>query len=111
MTIKPIKTKNTETTGKTSEYQTHPGGKFKKGNPGRPFGSKNYETIMNEALEELARLQGIKPEELEKRIYMKGASEALKGDYSFYRDYQDRKHGRPTKTLKVEEDIVLKIDV
>lgn len=71
---------------------------FKKGqsgNPkGRPVGSKDYKTIMWEALEKIANDTGKESaEEIYKEILMKGAISARKGDYRFYKDILDRVHG------------------
>lgn len=84
-------------------------GRFVKGftaNPlGRPKGKKDYATEMDEAIEEYAKLNGMKAAEVKIRIYMKGTSEALKGDYNFFKDYMDRRHGRPVQPTTVEQTI------
>ena len=79
-------------------------GKFKEGNPGgpgRPVGKKNYETEMEEAIIEYAKLNHKTPEEIKLLIYMKGAGEAIKGEYNFYRDFMDRKHGKAKDSLDI----------
>lgn len=40
--------------GTSAEYQTHPGGQFKIGNPGRPEGSQNFTTKVRAALLKIA---------------------------------------------------------
>lgn len=70
------------------------------GNPeGRPKGKKNYETEMEEAIKEYAKLNNKTPEQVKLMIYMRGASDALKGEYNFYRDFMDRVHGKPLQRI------------
>lgn len=82
------------------------------GNPaGKPAGKKSYETEMNEAIEEYAKLNGMTPEQVKIRIYMRGAGEALKGEYSFFRDYMDRVHGKPMQPLGNADGSPLTINI
>jgi hypothetical protein len=78
-------------------------GKFAKGNPGggRTPGKKNYETEMEEAIKAYAKLNNKTPEDIKLMIYMKGAGEAIKGDYGFYKDYMDRCHGKPLQKTEL----------
>ena len=72
-------------------------GKFAKGHEklgGRTLGVINYDTEMDEAIEAYAKLNNLTPQEVKLRIYMKGAGEALKGLFPFYKDYMDRRHGQ-----------------
>jgi hypothetical protein len=48
-----------DNTEKKRAYQEKAGGKFAKGNPGKPEGTKNYLTILEEALEKQAKEEGI----------------------------------------------------
>lgn len=74
-------------------------GQLEKGsilNPeGTKLGSLHFNTEMDLAIDEYAKLNNMTSAQVKLRIYMKGAGEALKGEYSFYRDYMDRKHGKP----------------
>lgn len=68
--------------------------KGKSGNPnGRPKGQRNYATIYREALEKIAELNNLTPEELEDDIIAKAIKAARNGDYRFYKDINDRLHG------------------
>lgn len=100
-----------ESTGKEPDIVRDEKGKFTKGhsaNPnGRPKGKKDYATEMNEAIEEYAKINGLTANDVKIRIYMKGASEALQGDYNFFKDYMDRVHGRPVQPTTVEQNVNL----
>ena len=76
---------------------------FKKGesgNPnGRPKGRKDYATLFREAIIIIAELNKVDPESIEAKIVQKGLSEALKGDYRFYKDHLDRMHGQATQPI------------
>lgn len=68
---------------------------------GRPKGSLNYATKMRRAIEAVAKAQDKTPEEIEEMIYKTGLRQAMKGDYNFYRDYQDRFHGKPVQPTDI----------
>lgn len=78
---------------------------FKKGesgNPnGRPKGQRNYETIRREAIIAIGKQNNKTPNEIEEMLVAKGVSEALKGDYRFYKDDLDRTHGTATSNVDV----------
>lgn len=72
---------------------------WKKGDPspnpkGHPLGQRNYETIRREAIISIGKANGKTPEEIEEMLVAKGVSEALKGDFRFYKDDLDRVHGQ-----------------
>src|SRR3990167_215780 len=60
---------------------------------GRPKGQKNYATLRREAIIAVGKLNNKTPEEIEIMLHSKGISEALKGDFRFYKDDLDRTHG------------------
>ena len=76
---------------------------FKKGesgNPnGRPKGQRNYATIYREALKKIAEANDKTPEEIEEMMHQVGLNKALKGDYAFYRDINDRLHGKAPQPI------------
>ena len=81
---------------------------FKKGENGgahRPKGQKNYATLRREAIIELGKLNNKTPEEIEVMLHSKGLSEALKGNYQFYKDDLDRLHGTAQNNLHVDGDL------
>jgi len=72
---------------------------WKKGDPspnpgGKPVGTRNYDTIRREALIELGKKNNKTPEEIENMLIGMGLSEALGGDYRYYKDDLDRKYGQ-----------------
>jgi len=69
--------------------------------PGRPKGQRNYATIYRQGLYKLAELNGIEPDELEEKIMQKGIKKALNGDLGFYKDMQDRLHGKPMQRTEI----------
>lgn len=77
---------------------------FKKGqsgNPnGHPKGKRNFDTIYEAALQKLAKLNSTTPEDLEDEMASKAIVESRKGQFNFYRDTMDRRHG--TATQKAE---------
>ena len=88
-------------------------GQLEKGsvlNPkGKPLGKLSYLTEMNNAIEEYAKLHNMTPAQVNLKLYMKGTDEAMKGEYNFYRDHMDRKHGRPMQPLTGEDGGPIKI--
>lgn len=89
--------KDTEITENTVGKQLEPY-QFKKGqsgNPnGRPKGSKNFDTIFDEALKRIAAANSKEPDEFDIDIVAKGLEMARKGDYKFWKDLLDRRFGK-----------------
>jgi len=83
--------------GAPKEYLFKPG---QSGNPaGRPVGTKNFNTIFNEAIKKIAKTQDIDPKSIEIDLIIKGISEARGGNYQFWRDIFDRNYGKPQQKL------------
>jgi|JI10StandDraft_1071094.scaffolds.fasta_scaffold29490_6 hypothetical protein len=71
------------------------------GNPnGRPKGQRNYATIRAEAIKAIGLQNGKTPEQIEEMLLAKGISEALKGDYRYYKDELDRTHGQAKQPVE-----------
>ena len=83
--------------------QLTPFKKGQSGNPkGRPVGAKDYKTIMWEALEKIAKETGKESaDEIYKDILAKGAIQARKGQFNFYKDMLDRTHGKAEDKIDV----------
>lgn len=82
---------------------------YKKGENGgahRPLGQKNYATLRAEAIVAVGKLNGKTPEEIEIMLHAKGISEALKGDFRFYKDDLDRIHGTAPQVIKQETTLL-----
>jgi hypothetical protein len=85
--------------GAPPEYLFKPG---QSGNPaGRPKGSKNFTTLFEKAVKEVAKKLELRrnPDAVEIEIIKRGIKEALNGKYPFYKDILDRIYGQPTKTI------------
>ncbi len=83
------------------------------GNPeGRPAGSKNFSTIFEEAVKLIVREQKIPVKNPEVELVVKGLTQALKGNYSFWKDIMDRTYGSPNRSdtnvnLAIQNNIVI----
>ncbi len=101
-----------DSTGKKQEKRDE-NGRFIKGASGnmngRPKGSKNFQTEMEEAIEAYAELNNLTSADVKLRLYMKGLGEGLKGEYNFYRDFMDRMHGRAKDSINLGGEITLNI--
>lgn len=86
-------------------------GRFLPGNKlgGKTPGSKDYLTLYWEAITKIANDNQTTPEDMEGRLYRKGVAEAITGDYRFYKDVLDRKHGTAPQVIK--QDINIKEDI
>jgi hypothetical protein len=98
---------NRKTTGKTNKAGDKRGTlstatQFKEGQSGNPNGRKkgqrNFATIYREALVKIAATKGLEPDDIELALAAKALEKALKGDFKFYQDIQDRIHGKPVQT-------------
>ena len=102
---------NTELTGKAKRLANLKPA-WKKGEKvkgaGHPKGQRNYETIRREAIISIGIANGKTPEEIEEMLVAKGVSEALKGDFRFYKDDLDRTHGQAVQ--KTETSTTLKVE-
>lgn len=69
------------------------------GNPaGKKKGQRNYSTIYREALNKVAEAKGLTDDDVELALVVKGLERALRGDFKYYQDIQDRIHGKPVQT-------------
>ncbi len=80
---------------------------WKKGDPspnpnGRPKGQKNYRTLYREALISIAKAKDKTPEEIEVLLHRTGIAKALRGEFNFYKDIQDRLHGKALQKSDVK---------
>jgi len=100
---------NTETQqrkrrGAPPEYLFKPG---QSGNPnGRPKGSKNFTTLFEKAVKDVAKKLelGEDPDAVEIQIIQRGIKEALSGKYPFYKDLFDRIYGKPAEVIKLDAE-------
>ena len=84
---------------KTPKEQRVIGKPFVKDDPrinrdGRPEGTKNFSTLMDEAVDEIAKANNINKSEVWQILIKRGYSEAKDGNYPFYKDLLDRYFGK-----------------
>jgi hypothetical protein len=80
------------------------------GNPsGRPRGSRNFKTIFREAAKAVAEALRLskEPDAVLLEIVKRGIAQALRGNYSFYKDILDRLYGQAKQTIETEEKKIL----
>ncbi len=80
-------------------------GQLKKGsilNPdGKPKGTNNFETDFDEAVEEIAKENGMTRSEARKLLLKVAFKQAKDGNYSFYKDIHDRIYGHAKQSTDI----------
>ena len=66
---------------------------------GRPKGSNNFETDFDEAVEEIAKENGMTRSEARKLLLKVAFKNAKEGNYSFYKDIHDRIYGQASQKI------------
>ena len=103
-----------ESTGNLQEGR-NPDGTFKKGfsgNPaGRQEGSENFATKWRKFIEKIAEKNGITPEEVDEQLYVTAFNQAKKGKYLFFKDIQDRLHGKAVQPIQAKIDGELQVEI
>lgn len=86
-------------------------GQFIKGNNlgGRTTGSRDFNTIYKAALEKLAKENNKTPEELEDEMLAMGIVQSRKGQFHFYKDTLDRRHGKAKENIELSGELTSKI--
>lgn len=75
------------------------------GNPkGYAKGQRHYKTIFREALKRIAQQQGCDPVDVEDAIHVKAIEKAIKGDFFFYKELNERVHGKVKEYMDVTSD-------
>lgn len=76
------------------------------GGPGRPKGQLNYSTLYKQAMLNIAKANGKTLEEIEVEFQQVGLKHAFKGDFRFWKDINDRNHGKtPEQRLNVNVNV------
>lgn len=71
------------------------------GNPnGRPKGRRDFRTIFYAALERLASQSGETVDALEEQMHIAAIQQAVKGNPKFFKDLNDRIHGKAPETVQ-----------
>lgn len=72
---------------------------------GRPKGSRNFKILFEMAIEKIALKKEFKNLDLELEIVKRGIIEALKGNYSFWKDIMDRIYGKPKEQVEFKKEL------
>jgi len=106
-----VNTAGKQRNGKVNGRPFKPG---KSGNPaGRPLGSKNFTTLFEYAIKEIAKDKelgvklkrlGVNSKDIEKELVVKAVVKALGGSYHHFRDLMDRKYGKATDNIDIRAD-------
>ena len=78
-------------------------GQFVAGNTlgGRTAGSLDFKTKWNIFIDKVAKQNNMTPNEIDEQLLAVAFKKAKDGDYSFYRDTQDRVYGRPMQPTEI----------
>lgn len=96
---------NPEKTGIKQDTKFKPG---QSGNPaGRPKGSNNFETDFDEAVDEIAKENGMTRSEARKLLLKVAFKNAKEGNYSFYKDIHDRIYGQAQQKIENTGNIAI----
>lgn len=78
---------------------------------GKPKGTKSFDTLFAEAIRKIAKEKKLNMKSPETEMVVKAVVEALKGNYSYFRDIMDRRYGRPKEKLELEGELKLPVRV
>jgi len=100
---------NTEETGIKRDAE----GKFVEGTnpppgPGRPKGSKDFNTILKEAFVMIAKAKGMDANSVEIKMVMRAVLEAMSGDFRYFQYLTDRRYGKVKGVLDLMGGLDLK---
>jgi len=97
--------KKPENTGKMQAKRDNKG-KFIKGVSGNPAGkipgTKNFDTIFEEAIREIVKSKKLPIKDPEKEMMIKAVVEALKGNFPFWKALAELRYGKPKESVELE---------
>ena len=100
---------NIEITAKTDKHLFQKGDDPRRNLNGRPAGTRNFETDFDEAVDEIAKENGMTRSEARKLLLKVAFKNAKEGNYSFYKDIHDRIYGTAQNNLNVSGELTSKI--
>src|ERR1039457_6178817 len=68
---------------------------------GKKAGTLDFKTKWFNFIEKVAKQNDITPDEVDEQLLAVAFKRAKDGDYQFYRDTQDRVHGKPQTSLDI----------
>jgi ribosome biogenesis GTPase A len=93
-----------ENTEKTAGYLFQKGYDPRRNLKGRPIGTRNFETDFDEAVEEIAKENGMTKSEARKLLLKVAFKQAKDGNFNFYKDIHDRIYGKAPEEIKITPD-------
>ena len=93
--------KDPETTVKTDKHLFQKGDDPRRNLEGRPKGSRDFATDFDEAVDEIAKDNGMTRSEARKLLFKVAYKNAKDGNYSFYKDIHDRLYGTATNKTDI----------
>jgi succinylglutamate desuccinylase len=90
-----------------NSVERNPDGTFKVGHPklgGKALGTRNFETDFDEAVEEIAKENGMTKSEARKLLLKVAFKQAKDGNFNFYKDIHDRIYGKAPEEIKIIPD-------
>ncbi len=79
---------------------------------GKPNGALDFKTKWFNFIDKVAKQNDITPDEVDEQLLAVAFKRAKDGDYQFYRDTQDRVHGKPVQPFGGDDSgkpIVIKV--
>lgn len=76
---------------------------------GKPAGTKNFETLFDEAVKKVAKTKKLSSGDIEVEIIAKAIVEALKGNYAYYKDLIDRLFGKAKESIDLNHSPKIEI--
>jgi len=98
---------NNETTVKTDKHLFQKGDDPRRNLEGRPKGTRDFSTDFDEAVDEIAKENGMTRSQARKILLKVAYKNAKEGNYSFYKDIHDRIYGQAQQ--KVENSGTVKV--
>jgi len=88
-------------------------GRFVAGNSlgGRTAGSLDFKTKWINFIEKVAAQNDMTPNEIDEQLLAVAFKRAKDGDYAFYRDTQDRVHGKPMQPTETTLEITTPLPI
>lgn len=94
--------------GEKQEIPRNPDGTFPpgvSGNPaGKPKGARHFNTLLDQAIKQIAEANDLDGLQIEIDLLKMAIKKAREGDYQYYKDLMDRRHGQARAKIDVGLD-------
>jgi hypothetical protein len=100
---------NNETTVKTDKHLFQKGDDPRRNLEGRPKGTRDFSTDFDEAVDEIAKENGMTRSQARKILLKVAYKNAKEGNYSFYKDIHDRLYGTAQNNVHLDGEMTSKI--